>query len=108
VTLFDPGLQPERTRLAWQRTLLALAVGSLVALRLLPPALGTWAIGFGLAGLLLAVVLWPLAARRSAIGYRALLSDSDPLPGGGLLLVLAAVVTTGGVLGLLWAVLPAK
>jgi uncharacterized membrane protein YidH (DUF202 family) len=105
VTLFDPGLQPERTRLAWQRTLLALAVGSLVALRLLPPALGTWAIGFGLAGLLLAGVLWPLAARRSAIGYRALLSDSDPLPGGGLLLVLAVVATTGGALGLVWTLL---
>ena len=36
----DPGLQPERTSLAWRRTALSVAVGSLVGLRVLPPHLG--------------------------------------------------------------------
>ncbi len=36
----DRGLQPERTSLAWRRTALSVAVGSLVGLRVLPPHLG--------------------------------------------------------------------
>src|SRR5215207_484055 len=60
--LFDPGLQPERTELAWRRATLALIVGALVALRLLPPALGSWSIIVGLAGLVLAAIIPPTSA----------------------------------------------
>jgi hypothetical protein len=80
--LFDPGLQPERTELAWRRTTLAIAVGALVALRLLPPALGSWSIIVGLAGLVLAVLIWVLAYRRAHHTNHALRHNYGQLPGG--------------------------
>ena len=72
--LFDPGLQPERTGLAWRRTLLTLAVAALIALRLLPPVLGTWSLGVGLAA--------TRARLLTAWGDRASLT-LRPRPGGG-------------------------
>ena len=81
--LFDPGLQPERTELAWRRTTLALIVGALVALRLLPPALGSWSIIVGLAGLVLAAIIWVLAHRRARLTSHALRHEHAVLPGGG-------------------------
>jgi uncharacterized membrane protein YidH (DUF202 family) len=38
--LYDAGLQPERTALAWRRTGLALSAGSLIAVRVLATSLG--------------------------------------------------------------------
>jgi len=60
--LYSPGLQPERTRLAWRRTLLTLAVGALVAFRFLPATLGVWSL---LIGFLAWGVLWQLASLRA-------------------------------------------
>ncbi len=37
---FDPGLQPERTSLAWRRTVLSIVAGSLVSARLLHTSVG--------------------------------------------------------------------
>ncbi len=100
--LFDPGLQPERTALAWRRTALALAVGSLIALRLLPPVLGLWSLAAGLLGTALAGVIWVLAGRRARRTREALLHPSALMPGAGLLLLVAVVVAGAAVLGLLY------
>jgi hypothetical protein len=103
--LFDPGLQPERTELAWRRTTLTLAIGAVVSFRLLPPVLGLWSIGVGIAGLLLSAGTWMAAARRSRQIRNALLTSSGPLPGGGLPLLLALIVTGSAALGLLYVAL---
>ncbi|MGS2614842.1 DUF202 domain-containing protein [Micromonospora sp. LZ34] len=82
----DPGLQPERTRLAWRRTALTLTVVLLLTLRLAIPA--------GPAGVLLAgaallgwvgtiAVCWPRAAA------------AGPTRAGGRTLPLVALATAG-------------
>lgn len=99
----DPGLQPERTLLSWRRTLLAVAVGSLLSLRVLEPLLGVGALVAGAAGLVAAVVLWALAARRHR-AVDAVFREEAPrsaMPGGALLLALALLATTGAALALL-------
>ncbi|MFV0374999.1 DUF202 domain-containing protein [Microbacterium sp.] len=62
---FDPGLQPERTELAWRRTALAFGLGSLVSLRLLPAVLNSaWWVIPGCCGIAVAVIVWVGAQRR--------------------------------------------
>ena len=103
--IVDPGRQPERTALAWRRTTLALAVGAVVSFRLLPPVLGLWSIGVGVAGLALSVTVWVLARRRARRVQEALLGSTGRLPGGGLFLFLAAIVLSSAALGLLYLAL---
>jgi uncharacterized membrane protein YidH (DUF202 family) len=98
---FDPGLQPERTALAWRRTGLALTVGSLVAFRILPPVLGTWAFAPAGVGLALSVSVLVIAHRRHVTVHRLLTSaetDRVLLPGGGLLAFVAAMCSGAGTL----------
>ncbi|MHA7279860.1 DUF202 domain-containing protein [Arthrobacter sp. MDT2-2] len=75
--LVDAGVQPERTALAWRRTALSIALGSLVAFRLLPELLGNplWA-GIGLLGILGATLVWITSERR----YRAYNRDQPAKP----------------------------
>jgi putative membrane protein len=103
----DPGLQPERTELAWRRTLLSLAVGALVSVRLLPPVLGDWTILTGLGGVAVAGLLWLLAHRRHR-GVADVFRGRSPLsamPDGLLLAALALFTSAGAALGLLYAAL---
>jgi uncharacterized membrane protein YidH (DUF202 family) len=96
---FDVGLQPERTALAWRRTALALVVGAVVGIRVLPALLGPWALVPAGAGIVLAVTLLVASHRRylrqhalltTAASARIVLSDGR-LPG----LVAATVLLAG-------------
>lgn len=99
-TLFDPGLQPERTELAWRRTCLALGVGSLVTMRILPEVFGSawWALG-GVIGVLASGALWVAARRRHRHSTRELERHGDRarLPDGLLAMALTAFVVGIGV-----------
>lgn len=103
--LFDPGLQPERTDLAWRRTTLALAVGAIVALRILPPVLGVWSLAAALAGFLFTASIWILAGQRARKTREALLQETPPPHGGGLMLMLAVTTTFGASLGIIYVVI---
>ena len=104
----DPGLQPERTELAWRRTLLAIAVGALISVRVLAPLLGDAALLPALLGLVAAGVLWVLASRRhravAAVFLRR--APAAAMPGGALLLALTLLTASAAVLGLLLALTP--
>lgn len=65
-SVYDPGLQTERTLLAWRRTCLAFGVASLVAMRFTVDIAGVLAVFAGLVGAGLAVAAYAAAA----IGYR--------------------------------------
>jgi len=100
--LFDPGLQPERTALAWRRTVLALALGALIALRILPPVLGLWALIVALTGLASAAAMWILAGRRAEQVGAVLLHSRGQLPDGALLAQLAVTVASGAAMALIF------
>lgn len=110
--LFDPGLQPERTELAWRRTALAIGVGSLLALRILPamapaPEFGPVWLAPGVLGLAFAVLLWTRARVRHLRINRALLADRpDQLPGAGLLAMVTGFVIGCGVVSAVVVLLP--
>jgi putative membrane protein len=89
---FGPGLQPERTALAWQRTALALVAGSTLSLRALPPVFGGWSLAIGIVGLIVSAALWFAGRARARRALRALRTDRGPVPGG--LLLAAFSVTT--------------
>lgn len=102
--LFDPGLQPERTALAWRRTILAFLIGSATSLRLLPPVLGAWSLAIGVAGLLATVGLWALSAARARRMEQALLAPIALPSGGGLLALTAGFAACAAAICLIYAV----
>jgi len=73
----DPGLQAERTSLAWRRTALSVAIGSLVGLRVLPPQVGPLGYAVPALGLLWSVDLALTARRRYRDGSRLVRARGD-------------------------------
>lgn len=100
--LLDAGLQPERTRLAWRRTLLALLVAAVVGERLLAPVLGRAALVLAGAGLLAVLALSVAVVHRTraadaSLHGRGHLADAH---GGTVLAATALLCSAGGVLAL--------
>jgi putative membrane protein len=104
---FDPGLQPERTRLAWRRTALSMVVAGLLAPRALYDAIGGFAVATGLVGAATGVALTMAAARRARRVLHVLLSGAGLLPDGRLLLAVALLVASGSGIALVGVVLQA-
>jgi len=103
-TARDPGLQPERTALAWSRTGLAVVAGSLLGGRLLAPHVGVAGLVLGAVGVGLGLALLLAAPARERRHARR----ADPArlrPGGGLLAVVAAAAVALGVVGAVVVVL---
>ncbi|ANY05707.1 DUF202 domain-containing protein [Pseudonocardia sp. HH130630-07] len=97
MTSFDPGLQPERTALAWRRTGISLAAASLVAARVTAPAAGVTGVVLCLVAFLICAVVVLGSQRRYRRVAGALQVDGSRLPTGGgtVSLVTVAVVLLG-------------
>lgn len=108
----DSGLQPERTELAWRRTLLALTVASVASTRALYPLLGRAAVLIGIAGIVLAAALAITTRHRFArmhtwFDYRLRGSETQPpvALSGRAMLAMAALISIGGAFTLAQALL---
>jgi len=113
---WDAGLQPERTALAWRRTGLALTVGSLIGLRVLPTLLGPSALVLAGVGVVASLAVLAAAHRRYRRVHRLLVSareaatddaggasgssDRVPTTGGALPAAVAALALAAGVAAL--------
>lgn len=93
MTVWDAGLQPERTLLAWRRTTLAFALGSALAVRLTAESAGVASVAFGILGVVFALVAFGVASRRYRLADRSLRESGELRTGAAplLLAVLAAV-----------------
>ena len=93
-------MQAERTALAWRRTALSVAIGSLIGLRVLPPQLGPLGYAVAALGLVWSVDLALTARRRYRDGSR-LVHSGDVVPARGVpARTLARTAVTTGVVGL--------
>jgi uncharacterized membrane protein YidH (DUF202 family) len=96
-TPYDPGLQPERTLLAWRRTCLALGVAAAVAVRFAAEVVGPVAVVLGAVGIGTALAAYGVAARRYRASHERLTATGElPVDGAAL----AALTVTGAVVGL--------
>lgn len=94
--VYDPGLQPERTLLAWRRTCLAFGVSALVAMRFSMSELGPAAVVVGVVGAALAVLAYALAATGYRQAHRSLRGQGVLSRGGWpMLLATGAVLAVG-------------
>ncbi|MEB7449184.1 DUF202 domain-containing protein [Arthrobacter koreensis] len=92
----DPGLQPERTSLAWSRTSLALVVASAMFLRWLPTH-GWYAVSLVFSALVLAIAINSTQRRRYGRGSATIRQEAGRASVGAVLALAVAVVALSAV-----------
>lgn len=98
--VYDVGLQPERTLLAWRRTCLSIAAGFVATIKYFTDAIGPWAIVVGVIGIGMAGVAWVIGTLRYRRTHRGLVGDGM-LPSRGFMPALvAASITLGAITAL--------
>lgn len=105
-TPFDPGLQPERVALSWQRTSMSIAIGALFYARLVANAIGLWALLPAVAGLLLGSVTGIKSHMRYRHHHRVLNRNEGQLADGLLLAIVAGCVCAAGIFALVVMLAP--
>lgn len=104
-TVWDPGLQPERTSLAWQRTWLALLSAGLIVARLVAHYASAAGVAIAAGSVLLAAALGRIGSRRYADLHHRLHTDTPLGRGGFNLLLLGSFLMVGaGGLAYAWLV----
>jgi len=94
--LFDVGLQPERTLLAWRRTCLSFAVASAAAARASFEIFGLLSVVVGVLGVGLAVATYVAASAGYRRAHRTLHARNSSGTGGApIVLATAAVLAIG-------------
>lgn len=104
---FDPGLQPERTSLAWNRTALSMVVGGFAGLRVLPDLVGDWGLAVALVVIVAGGAVGITAHRRTERGTRALVSGEGTLPDARLLFGVSSLVAVVAAVGIVTVVVAA-
>ncbi len=94
--VFDPGLQPERTLLAWRRTCLALGVAAAVAVRFAAEVLGPPVMVLGAVGIATALAAHLTATRRYRAAHDGLTAHGTLIPDGTPLAWLTATLVLTG------------
>lgn len=97
----DPGLQPERTALAWRRTLLSFTAACLIAIQVLPTVEGSRALVYAAAvALVLTPPLWWFARHHARHTHHHLNHDRPRLRHGRRIAVICAGTSLLGLSGL--------
>lgn len=103
--IWDPGLQVERTSLAWQRTNLSLLGASLVCARLVMVVLPGLGIAMAVTSAALAAVLTAMHGRRLG-GLRAAVTSGEGLPDAKPYALMAAMLLTIGAGAAVFTLMP--
>jgi uncharacterized membrane protein YidH (DUF202 family) len=98
-TVYDPGLQPERTLLAWRRTCLSFALAGAVAVRFTTEVAGPLAVVAGVLGVGLALGAYAGIHRRYRAAHRSLVARNVLEYGALPLFAVASAAVVLGVAG---------